>query len=148
MGLVGLQIEHGFGSHTEKEVEDREVGLEAIAMLEHLPVGFRLKVGVWLRMLGVDDITEVFEGCRTLAVSHWLLIFCRIFYLWMEIYQLTDLLPYLLVEIDQKVVFALKERSDVICVILEERALAIGTLQGVPMNAPPLVVVADADVLD
>ena len=65
----------------------------------------------------------------------------------MDVDEFAHLLADSLVEIYQEVPFLLKEWSDVVLIVFEERALAIGTLQGIPMNAPPLVVVADADVL-
>ena len=41
-----------------------------------------------------------------------------------------------------------KKGTDIVYVILEERTLAIGTLQSIPMDLTPLVVVADTQVLD
>ena len=64
----------------------------------------------------------------------------------MDIDEFADFLADSLVEVNQKVVFLLEEGMQVVSVILKERALAIGTLQGIPMYATPLVVVADAQV--
>ena len=64
----------------------------------------------------------------------------------MDIQQLAHFLSDSLVEIEQIVVFLLEEGMQVVCVVFKERALTIGTLQGIPMYATPLVVVADAQV--
>lgn len=66
----------------------------------------------------------------------------------MDVDEFAHLLADSLVEIYQEVPFLLEEWSDVVLIVFEERALAIGTLQGVPVYASPLVVVADAKVLD
>ena len=66
----------------------------------------------------------------------------------MDINEFADFLSDSLVEVNQKVVFLLEEGMQVVSVILKERAFAIGTLQGIPMDATPLVVVADAKVFN
>ena len=69
-------------------------------------------------------------------------------YMRMDINKFTNLLADGLVEIKQILIFLLEERMQVINIILEERTLAISTLQGVPMDASSLIVVADANILN
>ena len=64
----------------------------------------------------------------------------------MNVDEFTDFLTNGLVEIYQKFIFLTEKGVQIVSVILEERALTIGTLQGIPMDASPLVVIADAEV--
>ena len=54
--------EDALGAHVEEQVEHAEVGQEAVARGKHLVVRARLKVGVGLRVLGVDGVAEVGNG--------------------------------------------------------------------------------------
>ena len=112
-------------------------------LLEHLPIflGYKVCIGPW--MFGVNGLTEVVYGARRMGADE---ILC-VFYMRANVNQLTHLLAYGLVEIYQKCVFPFKERTDVIHIIIKKRALAICTLQSVPMHAPPLVMITDADIL-
>lgn len=66
----------------------------------------------------------------------------------MDVDKFTHLLTDGFIEINQEVVLLLKERTDIIGIIVEEGTLAIGTLQGIPVYTSPLVMVADAEILD
>ena len=68
-------------------------------------------------------------------------------YMRMNVDEFANLLTDGFVEIEQKLVMLLEERMQVVSIVLKKRTLAIGTLQGIPMHASPLVVVADANVL-
>lgn len=52
------------------------------------------------------------------------------------------------VEIEQVLPSLLKERADIIYIIVKERTVAIGTHQGIPVQVAPVAVVADADVFE
>ena len=66
----------------------------------------------------------------------------------LDIDQIAHFLADGLVEVEEKLPFLFKERTDIILIIIKEGRLSIGTLQGVPMQMPPVAVIADADVLD
>ena len=66
----------------------------------------------------------------------------------MDVDKFADFLSDCLVEVKQILIFLLEEQMQVVSVIFEKRTLAIGTLQGIPMDTSPLVVVADAEILD
>ena len=110
--------------------------------LEDLPVVLRLKVSIRQRVFGMDDIAIIIDG-RWLTDEVGCITDVR-----MNVQQITYRLTDGFVEIDQKVVLLLVEGTDIVCKILEEGTLAIGALQGIPMDAAPLVVVADAQVLN
>ena len=50
------------------------------------------------------------------------------------------------VEVEKKAETAFEERSKVVGIIFEKRALVVGRHDGLPMNMPPIAVVADAYV--
>ena len=60
--------------------------------------------------------------------------------------ELAHKLSELKVEIVEKLMLLLVEGAQVVFVVEEERSVAIGCLQGIPMAMTPVVVVADADV--
>ena len=66
----------------------------------------------------------------------------------MNVEQLAHLQHDFEIEVIEKFVVVLEEGVQVVSIILEERALIVGRLQGVPMYAAPGAVVADADVAD
>ena len=117
-------------------------------LLIYLIVRLRLKVGIRCRMLGIDGLTEVFDAIWTDKLSTLLSPLSTIFNPRLYIDQFAHFLADGLVEVEEKLPFLLKERTDVILIIVEERRLPLGTLQGVPMQMPPVAVIADADVLD
>ena len=73
-------------------------------------------------------------------------IFIRQLYVRLYVEQLAHLTGYGKVEIEKKLPFPLKERPQVIGIIFEKRALAIGRLQGLPMEMPPRAMVRHAHV--
>ena len=66
----------------------------------------------------------------------------------MDVDEFADFLSDCLVEVKQILIFLLEKQMQVVSVIFEKRTLAIGTLQGIPMDTSPLVVVADAKVFN
>ena len=64
-----------------------------------------------------------------------------------DVEEFYHLLCSLHVEIEEELVFLLVERADVVLIILEERALAIGGKERIPVDVAPVGVVGDADVL-
>jgi hypothetical protein len=111
-----------------------------VFVLKYLPIGVRLEVIVWKWVLGVYHITIIGTLLPLTVIGRG--IFC----LGLNVYQLADSLTDSLVEIDEKVVALLEEGADIVSVVFEERALAIGTLQSIPMCLTPLVMVTDAEV--
>ena len=69
-------------------------------------------------------------------------------YLRLDVEKFAHLFADSLVEIEEIVPTLLKERADIILIIIEERRLAIGALKGVPMQMAPVAVVADTEVLN
>lgn len=109
-------------------------------MLEDLPIGARLEVVVGLWMLGVDSVTIV--------VWMFLYIFRGVFHVRADVNKLTDGLANGFVEINEKGITLLEERTDVVSIVFKEGTFAVGRLQGIPVNVSPLVMVADTQVLD
>ena len=107
-------------------------------LLKDLPISARLKIAVGLGVLGIDNLTIV-----VVALPH--IVRC-IFHLRLNIYQLADSLTNGLVEVDEEVVALLEERTDIVSIILKERTLAVGRHERIPVNASPLVMVADAEI--
>ena len=138
--MDALKIEDGFRPHAEEQVQDAEVGQKAVLLPEDLPIGARAESGVGLRMLGADDVAVVAQSLGAGVVRR------GVAHRGLDVHQLADLLPDGLVEVDQILVLLLEEGTDVVGVVLEEGAFAVGALQGVPVDPPPLVVVADAQV--
>ena len=66
----------------------------------------------------------------------------------MDVDQIAHFGPDGLVEIEQIVPALFKERTDIVLIIFKERRFAVSTLQGVPMQMPPVAMVADARILD
>ena len=52
------------------------------------------------------------------------------------------------IEVEQVLPPLLKERADIIYIIIKERTVAIGAHQSIPMQVAPVTVVTDADIRD
>ena len=93
-------------------------------------------------MLGVDCLTEIMEG-------GWCFYHPRISirYFRLDIEEFAHRLTDCLVEVEQELPTLLEEGTDIILIIVEERRLTIGALQGVPVEMAPIAVIADADIL-
>ena len=52
------------------------------------------------------------------------------------------------IEVEQVLPMLLKERTDIIYIVIKERTVAIGTHQGIPVQVAPVAVVTDADIRD
>ena len=91
-------------------------------------------------MLGTDDLTKV--GIMVVQKVR------RVCHLGLEINEFAYFLADGFVEINEELILLLEERTDVIHVIVKERTLAISRLKGIPMDSSPLVVVADAQILE
>ena len=52
------------------------------------------------------------------------------------------------IEVEQVLPPLLKERADIIYIIIKERTVAIGAHQGIPVQVAPVAVVTDADIRD
>ena len=141
------EIEDTFITHVEQEVEDRKVGQETVFLLIHLIVGLGLEVRIRQRVLGGDRLAVVdFRGRRKEEGGRSILRGQGDFGLYID--QFAHFGPDGLVEIEQIVPALFKERTDIVLIICKERRFAVSTLQGVPMQMPPVAVVADARILD
>lgn len=87
-------------------------------MLEDLPIGARLEIVVGLWMLGVNSVTIV--------VWMFLYIFRGVFHVRADVDKLTDGLANGLVEINEKGIALLEERTDVVSIVFKEGTLAVG----------------------
>jgi len=141
------EIEDAFITHVEQEVEDRKVGQEAMLLLIHLIIRLGLEIRIRQRVLGADRLAKVdFRGRRKEEGGRSILRGQGDFGL--DVDQFAHFSPNGLVEIEQIVPTLFEERTDVVLIIFKEGRLAVGTLQGVPMQMPPVAVVADARILD
>ena len=61
----------------------------------------------------------------------------------LNIDQFAHFLADLLVEIEQKVPALLEEGTDVVLIVVEKRRLTVGALQGIPVQMPPVAMIAD-----
>ena len=109
-----LQIQYRLVTHIEEQIEDAEVGQETVAFTEHLVVFF------------VFGGTEV-RGCGNAGVR--------------DIQQLAHLLYDTGIEVNEKFgqLFG-KEGTQVVLIVHEERTVAVGCLQGVPVLSLPVAV--------
>ena len=112
----------------------------------NLIIALRLEFGVRKRFLGANCIAEILD----------FILFFQFFTLNIgfgdrnlraDVEELYHLRGCLHVEIEEELVFLLVEGADVILIILEERALAIGGKERIPVDVAPVGVVGDADVL-
>lgn len=92
-------------------------------------------------VLGAYDVAEVVDvvarvGDISVGQTRWRL----------DVEQFAHLKRYLHVEIIEICGAALKERAYVVGVVFEERRLTVGRHEGVPVQVPPIAVVADACV--
>ena len=91
-------------------------------------------------LLGVDALAEVVGIGRGGDVVRGAL------HVGSEVYQRADQTAEGFVEVHQELVLPLVEGAEIVLVILEERRVVVGGLQGVPMQVAPVAVVGDADV--
>ena len=64
----------------------------------------------------------------------------------MDIQEFAEFVGHGHVEVEQEFPLLLKERADIIYVVVKERAIPIGTHQGIPVQVAPVAVVTDADI--
>jgi hypothetical protein len=65
----------------------------------------------------------------------------------LEIYEFTALMQNFLVEIDKKIPFFLKERSEIVLIVFKERTVVITRNKSLPMEMAPVTVIADTNIL-
>ena len=132
--------EYAFRPLVEKEVEDGQVSQETVFLLVDLVVASWLEVGVRCRVLGTDRSTVVNDRGGSVGLGEG--------DAWLDVEKFAHLLADLLVEIKQERIAFIKEGADVILVVFKEGRLAIGRLQGIPMQTAPMAMIAQTDVLD
>ena len=115
-------------------------------LLVNLVIALRLEFGVRKGFLGANRIAEILD----------FILFFQFFTLNIgfgdrnlrtDVEKFYHLRGCLHVEIEEKLVFLLVEGADVVLVILEEWALAVGGKERIPVDVAPVGVVGDADVL-
>lgn len=145
--LLWDEPENAFVAHVEEQVDDAEVGQEAVAAGIDLIVGVDTSVAVVGRQLRTDGVAAVVSGVGTVG---------RIMPgiltgegdAGADVEQLAKHVADGFVEVEQVFPPAFKEGAQVVLVVFKERAVAVGRHDGVPVQMPPVTVVADADVAD
>ena len=56
------EVENAFGTHIEEQVENGEVGQEAVLLLIYLIIWLGLEIWIFLRVLGTDGRAIVFSN--------------------------------------------------------------------------------------
>lgn len=138
-----LEVENALRTLVKQQVEDAEVGQEAVALRTHLIIRCGVEVGVGQRMLRANSLAEV-DNCIILRWQHDILF--RECYLWPHIEQLAHGVHDVEVEVEEKGVPFLEERSQVVGIKLEEGRLSIGRHQRVPVQMSPVAVVRDTNI--
>ena len=130
--------------HVEQQVDDAEVGQEAQTLLKHLIVGLRAesRVGRAEVLLGVDALAAVLglAGGEVGAVRR------AATQVRLDVDEGAHQAAQRFVEVHEELVPLLVEGAEVVPVVLEERGVVVGRLQGVPVQVAPVAVVGDADV--
>ena len=135
-----LEVENALRTLVKQQVKDAEVGQEAVALRTHLIIRCGVEVGVGQRMLRANSLAEV-DNCIILRWQHDILF--RECYLWPHVEQLAHGVHDVEVEVEEKGVMFLEERSQVVGIKLEERRLAVGRHQRVPVQMSPVAMVRD-----
>jgi hypothetical protein len=138
-----LEVENALGTLVKQQVEDAEVGQEAVALRTHLIIRCGVEVGVGQRMLRANSLAEVDNGI-ILRWQHDILF--RECYLWPHVEQLAHGVHDVEVEVEEKGVSFLEKGSQVVGIKLEEGCLAVGRHQGVPVQMSPVAVVRDTNI--
>lgn len=125
----GLKIENSFITHVEEQVEDAQVGQEAMLRLIDLIVRFRQEGVVCERLLRSDGFAIVDEGGngRGLFGGRQLgTVLLGQLNVGMYVQQFTHLLHDRQVEVEESIPLPLfKEWAQVVFIIVEERTLAV-----------------------
>ena len=146
MSLIILSVHENFGavaddgerfrSHVEEEVDDAQVGQEAVAMAEHLIIFLWFEMRWGSLPLGCEEEPEVF--CIVCSFE-----LAGQFRFWLQVYKVADGVAQGFVEVEQIFPRTFIERTEVIGVVLKERACRIGCNECLPMEMLPVTVVAD-----
>ena len=138
-----LEVENALRTLVKQQVEDAEVRQEAVALRTHLIIRCGVEVGVGQRMLRANSLAEV-DNCIILRWQHDILF--RECYLWPHVEQLAHGVHDVEVEVEEKGVMFLEERSQVVGIKLEEGCLAVGRHQRVPVQMSPVAMVRDTNI--
>lgn len=141
--IMLLEVENALRTLVKQQVEDAEVGQEAVALRTHLIIRCGVEVGVGQRMLRANSLAEV-DNCIILRWQHDILF--RECYLWPHVEQLTHGVHDVEVEVEEEGVPFLEKGSQVVGIKLEERCLAVGRHQGVPVQMSPVAMVRDTNI--
>lgn len=126
-------------------------------LLINLPIRFRLEGWVWLRMLGTDGIAEVgkegnlplpffmggIPGCRNRRVVCWGKEGLSELDVRLDVKEFAHLAGDVEIEVEEGFPMVFEKRADVVDVVVEERAVAIGTAERIPVFRAPFAMIAD-----
>lgn len=138
-----LKVENALRTLVKQQIEDAEVGQEAVALRTHLIIRCGVEVDVGQRMLRANSLAEV-DNCIILRWQHDILL--RECYLWPHVEQLAHGVHDVEVEVEEKGVSFLEKGSQVVGIKLEEGCLAVGRHQRVPVQMSPVAVVRDTNI--
>lgn len=141
--IMLLEVENALRTLVKQQVEDAEVGQEAVALRTYLIIRCGVEVGVGQRMLRPNSLAEV-DNCIILRWQHDILF--RESYFWPHVEQLAHGVHDVEVQVEEEGVSFLEERSQVVGIKLEEGCLAVGRHQGVPVQMSPVAVVRDTNI--
>ena len=152
-----LEVENALRTLVKQQVEDAEVGQEAVALRTHLIIRCRVEVGVGQRMLRANSLAEVDKVskrfiCKNVSTHSRVIlrwqhdILFRECYLWPHVEQLAHGVHDVEVEVEEKGVSFLEERSQIVGIKLEEGRLAVGRHQRVPVKVSPVAMVRDTNI--
>ena len=135
-GGAVAEHEQGFGPHVEEQVDNAQVGHEAVARLEHLVVGHRPERGVFPLVFGAD------EGAAVEGVGRGLVVVGEPD-AGLQVEQAADGVAQGFVEVEQIGVGPLQHGAQVVGVVFEVRAGVVGRDQCLPVQVAPVAVVAE-----
>lgn len=141
--IMLLEVENALRTLVKQQVEDAEVGQEAVALRTHLIIRCGVEVGVGQRMLRANSLAEV-DNCIILRWQHDILF--RECYLWPHVEQLAHGVHDVEVEVEEEGVSFLEERSQIVGIKLEEGCLAVGRHQRIPVQMSPVAMVRDTNI--
>ena len=116
--MCSSEIEDRFVAHVEEEVEDAEVGQETVFLLIDLIIGQRLEVGIGKGIFRTDGVTQVDSGGGLVGGGE--------LDVGVDVEEFAHLLYDVEVELEEGVPMVVEEGAQVVGVIVEEGALAVG----------------------
>lgn len=141
--IMLLEVENALRTLVKQQVEDAEVGQEAVALRTHLIIRCGVEVGVGQRMLRANSLAEV-DNFILLRWQHNILF--RELHLRPHVEQLAHGVHDVEVEVEEEGVPFLKKGSQIVGIKLEEGCLAVCRHQRVPVQMSPVAMVRDTNI--